>query len=180
MPVYISLLRGVNVGAHNQIEMSRLRPLLVGLGWEQVRTYIQSGNLVFQAAKRSPAHLSRTIEKALLRGFGFSVPVFTKSSEEMGQVIQNSPLAGLKGIDESKLHVSFLAEIPAAFALRKLAGFAAAEEQLRASGCELYLYCPHGYGRSRLANMQVERVLKVSATTRNWKTVNTLYEMSLE
>jgi uncharacterized protein (DUF1697 family) len=178
MPVYIALLRGVNVGAHNPMKMSRLQQLCAGLGFEQVKTNIQSGNVVFKAAKRSAADLSGSLEKAILRDFGFSVPVFTKSSVEMERVIQDNPLAKMKGIDSSKLHVSFLAEAPEQAAVKKLAGFAAGREHLNCAGCELYLYCPDGYGNSKLANMNVERVLKVAATTRNWKTVNTLYQMA--
>jgi uncharacterized protein (DUF1697 family) len=178
MRVYIALLRGINVGGHNPVRMNRLQELCAGLGFEQVETYIQSGNVVFKTAKRSAADLSKVIEKKILRQFGFAITAFCKSSVEMGQVIQDNPLAKMRGIDSTKLHVSFLAEAPAEDAVKKLAGFAAGGEQLRCSGCELYLYCPDGYGKSKLSNMNVERVLKVGATTRNWKTVNTLYEMA--
>lgn len=179
MPVYIAMLRGINVGGHNPVRMNRLQELFSRLGFEQVRTYIQSGNVVFKAAKRSAADLSKAIEKEILREFGFAVAVFCRSSAEMADVIQRNPLAKRKGVDRARLHVSFLAEVPAEAAVKKLAGFAADGEQLRNDGRELYLYCPDGYGNSKLANTNVERVLKVAATARNWTTVNTLYEMSL-
>ena len=86
----------------------------------------------------------------------------------------------MKGVDAEKLHVSFLSEVPAQSALKELAGFAAGSEQLRCIGRELYLYCPQGYGRSKLANMNVERILKVTATTRNWRSVTTLHEIAVE
>jgi uncharacterized protein (DUF1697 family) len=179
MPFYIAMLRGINVGGHNPVRMNRLQELFSRLGFEQARTYIQNGNVVFKAAKRSAADLSKAIEKEILREFGFTVAVFCRSSKEMGEVVQANPLAKMKGIDPTRLHVSFLSRVPAEAAVNKLAGLAAGGEQLRGDGRELYLYCPDGYGNSKLANTNVERVLKVAATTRNWKTVNILYEMSL-
>jgi uncharacterized protein (DUF1697 family) len=179
IPAYIAMLRGINVTGHNPVRMSRLRELFSRLGLEPARTYIQSGNVVFKAAKRSAADLSKAIEREILREFGFAIAVFCRTAAEMADVIQRHPLAKVKGVDLTRLHVSFLAEVPNEAAVQKLAGLAAGDEQLRCDGRELYLYCPDGYGNSKLANTNVERVLKVAATTRNWKTVNTLYEMSL-
>jgi uncharacterized protein (DUF1697 family) len=179
MPVYIAMLRGINVAAHNPVRMSRLQEVFSRMGFTQARTYIQSGNVIFQAAKRSAADLSKAIEKEILSEFGFAVAVFCRSSAELAEVIQRNPLIKSKGVDRSRLHVSFLAEAPAEAARKKLAGLAAGGEQLHCDGRALYLYCPDGYGNSKLANSNVERVLKVASTTRNWKTVNTLYQMSL-
>ncbi len=178
MPVYVALLRAVNLGAHNRMKMSRLQEVCAGLGFARVATYIQSGNVVFSLSKGSAAAASKMLEKAIRREFCFDVRVFCRSAEEMGAVIRRNPLAKVKGIDTGKLHVSFLSEVPVAAAVKKLESFAAGGEQLRCAGTELYLYCPQGYGRSKLANLNVERVLKVAATTRNWRTVNTLAAMA--
>src|SRR6266404_6099868 len=92
MPVYISMLRGINVGANKRMKMEKLRASCEALGFEEVRTYIQSGNLIFKAAKASPAALSKRIEECIVSNFGFSVAVISRSREEMNRIIQGNPL----------------------------------------------------------------------------------------
>jgi len=174
------MLRGINVGGHEKVPMKQLRAMFEALGFDQVRTFIQSGNVVFNAAKISPLNLSKRIEARILEEFGFAVSVLTKTSEEMGKAIQANPFLREKGIDTTKLHVSFLAEAPAVAGLKKLESLDAGCDQFRASGHEIYLYCPGGYGQTKLANNALEKMLSVSATTRNWNTVNKLYEMSCQ
>lgn len=181
MPTYIALLRGVNLGPHNRMKMDRLQQSLQGLGFVEVRTYIQSGNVVFTAARQSSFDLSQSIEQRILRDFGFSVRVISRTAEELGKAIQNNPFLREKGIDSSRLHVTFLSEAPVRSSLKKLDTLAAGQDQFRCCGKEIYLYCPDGLGRSKLFGSAFDRVLAVSATTtRNWKTVNTLYAMSLD
>jgi len=180
MSTYISMLRGINVGGHNQIKMTALRELFEALGFEQVRTYIQSGNVVFKAGKSSALQVSRKVEERIAKAFGFRVSVVTRTSAEMGSVIENNPFLKTKGIDPTRLHVTFLSEAPEPAALSKLEALAAAPDQFRGSGREIYLHCPNGYGNTKLSNNTLEQVLAVSATTRNWNTVNKLYEVSLE
>jgi uncharacterized protein (DUF1697 family) len=180
MPIYISMLRGINVAGHKLVKMAALQAAFEALGFEQVRTYIQSGNVVFKAAKSSPVNLSREIEGKILDEFGFEVPVITRTSEEMGGVIRVNPFLKEKGIDLSKLHVTFLSDVPALAAVKAFESLAVKPDQFRASGREIYLYCPNGYGTTKLSNNAFEKVLSLSATTRNWNTVNKLYEMSLE
>jgi uncharacterized protein (DUF1697 family) len=180
MPVYISMLRGINVGPHNKIKMDRLRESFEALGFEQVKTYVQSGNVVFKTAKRSTSDLSKKIEERVLKDFGYSVPVISKTAEEMGKTIQNNPFLTMKGIDASKLHVTFLSQVPGQPALKKLDALVAGSDEFHYWGNEIYLYCPNGYGRTKLSNNALERVLGVRATTRNWRTVNNLYQISLD
>ncbi len=180
MPIYISMLRGINVAGHKQVKMAALQVAFESLGFSQVRTHIQSGNVVFKAAKSAPPDLSRKIEGKILDEFGFDVPVITRTSEEMGEVIRGNPFLKEKGIDLSKLHVTFLSGVPAPAALKALASLAAKPDQFRACGREIYLYCPNGYGNTKLSNNALEKVLSLSATTRNWNTVNKLYAMSLD
>ena len=180
MPIYISMLRGINVGGHNQIKMTALRELFEALGFEQVQTYIQSGNVVFKAGRISTLQVSKKVEDRITKAFGFRVPVVTRTSAKMGSVSENNPFLKKKDIDPTKLHVTFLSEAPAPDALKKLEALPAGPDQFRSSGREIYLYCPNGYGNTKLSNNAIEKVLAVSATTRNWNTVNKLYEMSLE
>ncbi len=180
MPVYIAMLRGINLAGHKRMKMDQLRESLQALGFEQVRTYVQSGNVIFKTAKHSPLDLSKRIEERILRDFGYSVSVISKTAEEMGKTIQSNPFLKEKGTDSSKLHVTFLSEAPAQSALKKLDELTAGPDQFRYSGKEIYLYCPNGYGRTKLSNNALERALSVRATTRNWKTVNSLYQISLD
>lgn len=180
MPAYISLLRGINVGGHNKVPMERLRKLCEGLGFEQVKTFIQSGNVVFEAAKRSPAELSLKIEKKILAEFGFPVSVVTRTADELGKAIAANPFVKESKAEPAKVHIAFLPHAPKADAVKKLETLATKTEQLRHSGQEIYLYYREGMGRAKLTGSVIERVLGVSATARNWNTVTKLYEMAEE
>jgi uncharacterized protein (DUF1697 family) len=180
MPIYISLLRGINVGGNKSIKMDKLRTSLEALGLEEVKTYIQSGNVVFEAAKLSPAALSARIEASILKTFGFQVSVITRTFDEMKKTIVGNPFLKQPGIDKEKLHVAFLSEAPAPAALKKLAELTLAPDQSRCLGKELYLYFPNGVSGSSLWKHPLDRVLSVVTTTRNWKTVNTLHQMCLD
>jgi uncharacterized protein (DUF1697 family) len=177
MPIYISMLRGINVGGHKTIKMDKLRKSLEALGVEQVKTYIQSGNVVFNAAKTSPTALSRRIEERILRDFGFSVSVVSRTADEMAKTIKNNPFLNQPGIDPQKLHVAFLSEAPAPSALDKLAQLTLKPDQSRCLGSEVYLYFPNGVSGSSLWKHPLDGVLSVGATTRNWKTVTNLHQM---
>jgi len=178
MPVYIAMLRGVNVAGHNLVKMQALRESLEGLGFEQVQTYLQSGNAVFKSPKRSAVEVSTTIQEMIRRDFGFSAPVISKTAEEMDKVIQNNPFLSEKGIDVSRLHVTFLNAPPAPAALKKVEALKASPDRYHHAGREIYLYCPGGYGNTKLSNNVFERLLGVCPTTRNWNTVNNLHQMA--
>src|SRR5258708_37695757 len=173
---HVCLIRGINVGGRNIIKMDRLRKAFEALGYEDVRTYVQSGNVIFKAGERAPGDLSAKIEKMILSEFGFPVSVIVRSAGEMNQAVERNPFLKQKGIDVSKLHVTFLPRALEKAAIRALAALAVPPEQLRCSGSAIYLYCPNGYGTSKLTNNILERVLAMKATTRNWNTVNKLSE----
>jgi uncharacterized protein (DUF1697 family) len=176
---YVALLRGINVGGHKAVKMDQLRNAFEALGFEDVTTYVQSGNVVFNAFTKASENLSKKIEEKVLREFDISVPVTVKTAGEVNDVIRNNPFLQEKGIDLSKLHVTFLSHAPEKTALKMLDVIANAPDQFRSSGKEIYLYCPNGYGVTKLSNNALEKVLSVRATTRNWKTVNRLHEMTL-
>jgi len=178
MPNYIAMLRGINVSGHKIIKMEHLRESFGALGFGNVKTYVQSGNVVFEAPHDTAASLTKKIEQKIMRDFGFSVPVLLKTSQDMEKIIQRNPLLKVSGIDHSKLHVTFLAADPPKTSPDLLRPLAAAAEKFHISGREIYLYCPDGYGITKLSNVAIEKKLSVGATTMNWKTVNTLSAMA--
>src|ERR1039458_9100227 len=111
MPIYVSMLRGINVGGHKRIKMDMLRQSFEALGFEQVKTYIQSGNVVFRTGKISTLKLSKRIEERILSDFGFSVSVISRSGGELAKTIASSPFLNARNIDHERLHVMFLDQI---------------------------------------------------------------------
>ncbi len=180
MPIYISMLRGINVGGHKLIKMDKLRQSFEALGFEQVQTYIQSGNVVFKTAKTSTSGLSKGIEERILKDFGFPASVITRTSDELHQAIANNPFLNRPGVDPERLHIMFLSEAPAPAALKKLADLVASPDLCHGSGREIHFYLPNGVSKSVLMKTPVDRILAVSTTMRNWKTVNTLHQMCLD
>jgi uncharacterized protein (DUF1697 family) len=180
MTVYIALLRGINIGPHKRIKMERLRASFEELGLAQVKTYIQSGNVVFKGGKASATRLCQKIEERLQGDFGFSVSVLLRTREEMERVVRGNPLLREKDVDPAKLHVAFLSEAPAGPALTKLQGLTVLPDRARSLGQELYLYFPNGVSGSSLWKHPLDRVLGVTATMRNWNTVNALCALSKE
>ena len=174
------MLRGINVGGHNRIKMDQLRTSLEALGFEQVKTYIQSGNVVLKSATISPAALSRKIEKQIVGQFGFAVSVISRTADEINKTIANNPFLNDSSINPEKLHVAFLSEAPAPLALKKLSELTLEPDQSRGLGKEVYFYFPNGVSGSSLWKHPLDRVPSVEATTRNWKTVNTLHQMCLD
>jgi uncharacterized protein (DUF1697 family) len=177
MPIYVSMLRGINVGGHKKIKMDQLRASLEAIGLKQVRTYIQSGNVVFQAATTSPAALSKKIEKAISKEFGHSVSVITRTAAEIKSAIDRNPFLKERGIDQEKLHLTFLSEAPAASALKQLEALVSPPDRLCCLGEEIFFYLPNGVSASILMRKPVDRILSVITTTRNWRTVNTLHQI---
>jgi uncharacterized protein (DUF1697 family) len=175
---YIALLRGINVGGHKIIKMDALREAFVGMGFSDVATYVQSGNVVFKAPAKISGDLAKKIEEMLLRRFSMTVPVIVRSSEEMGAVLRNNPFLKEDGIDSAKLHVTFLSQTPVKTALKGLDTIASGADRFHCCGQEIYLYCPNGFGETKLSINVFEKLLAVGATTRNWNTVNKLWEMA--
>jgi uncharacterized protein (DUF1697 family) len=175
---YIALLRGINVGGHKIIKMDQLRKAFEGLEFANVATYVQSGNVVFKSPKKTSADLSRKIEEMLLRQFSMSVPVIVRTAEEVGEVLRNNPFLKERGIDVTRLHVTFLSLTPQKTAMKGLDAIAAGPDRFYCRGQEIYLHCPNGFGGTKLSINAFEKVLAVGATTRNWNTVNKLHEMA--
>ena len=177
MPAYIAMLRGINVTGHNPIKMEQLRGLCDRLGFQKVETYVQSGNIVFQAKTENPAFLSKRISESVLDSFGFETPVIVRTSNEMENVVADNPFLKEKDVDLSKLHVTFLRETAQKSSLKTLEKLATNQDRFHPASRVIYLYCPKGYGRTKLSNNAIEKALSVTATTRNWRTTNTLLDM---
>jgi uncharacterized protein (DUF1697 family) len=175
---YIALLRGINVSGHKIIKMEALRVCFEGLGCRGVQTYVQSGNVVFEASEREAGRYADEISKRIQRDFGFPVPVLLRTAEELGGIIDRNPFLKQPKADRSKLHVTFLSTTAPKSAQEDLRVLAAKEERFHVEGSEIYLHCPNGYGRTKLSNTAFEKKLKVEATTRNWKTVQALFALA--
>lgn len=180
MPVIISLLRGVNVGGHHKIKMDVLRDLYASLKLEQPQTYLQSGNVIFRCRKQDTAALSRKIENAIEKRFGFRPSVILRTPDELRHAIAGNPFSSRKGLDPGKLAVTFLASAPSPEARDKVLSIKADPEELHFAGRELYIYFPHGMGRSTLPWAALDKILKTPATARNWNTVTRLLAMADE
>jgi len=178
MGKYISILRGINVSGSKMIKMDALRKMYESLKFKNVATYIQSGNVIFESNSTSPGELQKLIEKKILKVFGFEVPVIVIDKKEVAAVIKNSPFVKRKNIDVTKLHVTFLSEEPEQANIEKIEIAKYLPDEFIISGKAIYLHCPNGYGNTKLNNNFFENKLKVSATTRNWKTVNELLRLA--
>ncbi len=178
MPSYVAMLRGINVSGAKPVKMERLRAMFEALGFTHVRTYVQSGNVVFKAKARAAATLGPEIAARIKRDFGFDVPVLVLRADELAQVVEENPFVERRGLDPSKLHVTFLSGAAAAAGLKKMEGVSSGRDEFRCRGKAIYLHCPDGYGNTKLNNNAFERALGVGATTRNWKTVTTLAAMA--
>jgi uncharacterized protein (DUF1697 family) len=176
MTVFVAMLRGVNVGG-NSLKMDWLREACEGIGLGDVRTYVQSGNIVFSSGSNA-AKLGPALKKLIDAQTRLPVTVVIRSAPEMAKIVAGNPFAKQKGVDLAKLHVTFLGKAPLKPAQEKLDALAGTRDEYRLAGQEIYLHCPVSYGQTRLSNTAIEKALAVGATTRNWKTVTTLYEMA--
>jgi uncharacterized protein (DUF1697 family) len=178
MPSYVALLRGINVGAHNRISMPDLRELVTATGAEDVRTYVQSGNVVFRSSSK-PAAAGKAIEAAIKKEVGLDVAVMVRTGKELAKVLEGNPFPDQS--DHKRLLVMFLGGKPKAASIKQLAeATATASEEFEVVGHEVYMHYPDGYGRSKLGGMFVEKKLGVPGTARNWRSVTTLAEMASE
>src|SRR5712664_3449072 len=172
------MLRGINVSGQKIVKMESLRASFEALGFSRVQTYVQSGNVIFETSKGLANNLSRKIREKISSDYGFSVPLILRTSGEMEKIVSDNPFLKERGIDHTRLHVTLLSEVPVKAALGRLDSLNGEPDQFRIKNREVYLYCPNGYGRTKLSNSAFEKLLAVEATTRNWKTVNMLVEIS--
>jgi len=175
MHTYISILRGINVSGKNIVKMADLKQLYQTLGFLDVITYIQSGNVVFKTKEQNINIMKKNINNIITTQYGYNIPVLILKSDKLRKIIESVPF---KDFETSKLYVTFLANKctnpPIDLILEKKAG----SELVHLSEEAVYVFCPDGYGKTKLSNNFLEKQLKVAATTRNWKTVNKLLELT--
>jgi uncharacterized protein (DUF1697 family) len=169
---WIALLRAVNVGGR-KVPMARLRSALEAAGLAEVRTYIASGNVLFES-ERGRAELRRLIEQTVLDEFALASDVILRTPGELQRVIAAHPF----GADTSKSYVVFLAGGPTAAAVRRLGALDVEPDRAVVSGSDVFVLYPKGAGRPRLSGAQLERTLGVPGTSRNWRTVTKLVELA--
>ncbi|MGH1541367.1 MAG: DUF1697 domain-containing protein [Arenicella sp.] len=176
---YIALLRGINVGGHKKVKMADLRAAFESAGFTNVSTYIQSGNILFDTQLDNTVLIQQQIENLIEQRFGFPVPVTLRTQQQWQAVMDSFPFGNSRDIDDgTQFLVVFLSAEPVVQSCQVLEQQAKEPERLKVIGSSVYLHCPNGYGRTRLTNNLIEKVLQVSATTRNWKTLEKLKELA--
>lgn len=172
----IAILRGINVGGKRKILMADLKALFEKLGLESVKTYIQSGNLIFTSDQIN-SELESILEKAITNKFGFDVPVIVRSSNELQTSIDKNPFFD-GDADIDRLHLTFLKEQPTKENKEKTQTYDYEPDKFKIDGRDVFIFCKGKYHQSKLTNDFFEKKLNIGATTRNWKTVLKLFELS--
>jgi uncharacterized protein (DUF1697 family) len=178
VPVHILLLRGINVGAHNRIAMPALRDVLANAGYDDVRTYVQSGNVVLSSSAKAD-DVARKTERLIAKEFGLDVAVLARTRAQLAKVVETNPL-GKVAKNPKGYQVSFFASKPSAALVRRVEEAATARERVVAIGREIYAWHPDGAARSKLWALLAGQKLGVTATSRNWTTVTKLLELAGE
>ena len=177
MAVIISMLRGVNLGKR-RVKMEALAALYESLGLRDVRTLVQSGNVVFRTEQKSMAALAKKIESAVEREFGFHSDVILRSASEVRGVIERNPLAKRFDLEPNKFLVWFLASDPGEEIRKQVRAVRTEPEEVHIEGREVYIYFPNGMARPKMKWAAIEKVLGVRGTGRNWNTVKKLLEIA--
>jgi uncharacterized protein (DUF1697 family) len=177
LATWIALFRGINVGGHRPLPMKDLTALFEGAGYTDVRTYIQSGNVVFRTVKAASSQaLAARITGLVTAARGFEPFVSVLSLRELSAAVTANPFPQADA-DPKSLHLFFLTAAPRSADIEALHALKVGQESFKLKGKVFYLYTPGGFGKSRLA-AAVERLLSVEATARNWRTANRLLEMA--
>lgn len=180
MQTYISVLRGINVSGQKSIKMADLKAMYEGLGLSDVKTYIQSGNVIFKAESTDKVKLTGMITAQIMSTFGFEVPVLVKTIEEWEKVTLSNPFAA-RGEEHKKMYVTLLSAIADQNHIAQITPGIYGDDEFHIIDDVVYLFYPTiGYGNTKLSNNFFEKKLKLNATTRNWATMNKLLELAKE
>lgn len=174
MTTYVALLRAINLGKRNKVKMATLRELLESMGLENVQTYIQSGNVIFDS-EETAEHLTQQLEQEIQSAFGFLVPVIIRTASEWDQIIRRCPYSFGALSEGESIHISFLAKSPSQEKIDQLVDFNNELDEHQIHGKEIYMYFRQNLHKSNLPTHL--KKLDVPATLRNWKTVKKLSEM---
>lgn len=175
--INVALLRGINVGGKNKLPMKELAAMFVDAGCNDVRTYIQSGNVLFRAKPTLDKDIPSLMSASILSRFGYRVPVVTRTTRELQEIVQANPFVE-HSAEADKLHVAFLSEMPDRADVDALDPNRSSPDEFAVLGREIYLYCPNGLARTKLTNNYFDSTLSTTSTMRNWKTVLKLLDMA--
>jgi uncharacterized protein (DUF1697 family) len=173
---HVALLRGINVGGKNLLPMKDLAEAFVAAGCAQVRTYIQSGNVIFSAPPGSEKQLHDRIGAQLAQRFGYTAPVVLRTTEQLRAVMRTNPFLAM-GAAEDTLHVYFLSDMPGPHGVEALDPDRSPGDTYIVHSQEIYLRLPNGMARTKLTNAYFDAKLGVTSTARNWRTVTKLLEL---
>ena len=177
MNIYIALLRGINVSGQKKIPMAELRELLTNAGLEHVKTYIQSGNVIFKSPETDAQKLELKMHEAIKTHFGFEVPVLVKTPSQLQQVFDDCPFPEEK---KTNSYFTLLYAIPDEGLVKEAAKMSYPNEEFVITSDCIYFYCAIGYGKAKYNNNFFERKLKTTSTARNYKTMVKLLSLCAE
>ena len=174
---YVALFRGINVGGHNKIKMDELRAMFSELGFENVKSYIASGNVAFDTKKKNDSSLSTAISKAVKENFALDIEVMVRSQTDVESVLSSNPFEKEHDDDHTKLFVVFLKSPLSAANAELLVSHNNENEKFVVAGSEVYALSKKGFMKSILAKKYIDNKLKTPATARNWRTVGKIAEL---
>jgi uncharacterized protein (DUF1697 family) len=177
MSVKVSFLRGVNMAGHCSMKMADLLTLYKKLGFKDAVTYIQSGNVVF-TSDNDVEKTGSDIGEAILKKFDYNVAVMIRTAEEIQKINNLNPYLQLKDFDPAKSSVIFLLNEPDSNQLARVADINYPPDSFKIIGREIFIYCPNGFGRTKLYTNFFENKMKVTGTARNWKTLTAIQEIA--
>lgn len=180
MTTYISILRGINVGGKKLIKMDALRTMLESLNFKNIRTYVQSGNVIFTIENTDVKELAVKISNIIEKEFQFVVPVIVLTKETLKEIIDQNPFAKDTDKEMSNMYVTFLADKTNEYVEINIKDNLQVGEVIYFASNAVYLYLPNGYSETKLNNNFLEKKLKVVATTRNWKTTKELLKIATQ
>ncbi len=179
MATYVALLRGINVSGKNKIRMVELKTLFEDLGYQKVTTYLQSGNVVFETASDVMSREEGTrISQAIMTEYGYEVPVLVVPGSYLEKTKNENPYCELGTFDTNSLYVTFLFSEPEETHRKDIVVPKNEQGLFKIAQQNVYIYCSNGYGKTKINNQYFENKLHVRATTRNWKTICALEDLS--
>ena len=177
MTKYLALLRGINVSGHNMIKMDALKKMLENMGFQNVETYIQSGNVFLESEEENAASIGFKIKQEIAKVFGYDVPVIMVSKTDLELCFKNNPFLKEKEVDAKKLYVAFISKELNSTAINDLKISQFKPDEAAVDGNKIFIKYDIGAGKTRLDQKYIEKKLNVTATMRNWNTVNKLLEL---
>jgi uncharacterized protein (DUF1697 family) len=176
MHTYIAFLRAVNMAGHNSVKMKDISALFTDIGFSKVETYIQSGNIIFQTATEDD--YSRIIEENILSATGFNITVMIRTPDQLKKLIKSNPFRDPGKFNPGRVAVLFLTSEPGEDVKAKMSDYDFSPDKFVISEKNVFIFCPDGFGRSKLSTGFFEKKMGIKCTARNWNTVNAILEIA--